>query len=197
MRDKYGVEHDQYCYPDSDVLVNLLDIQDPQELAEAESEFSAERYRTYESRQLSLADFSFEHLQHLHHHLFQDLYEWAGQVREVDISKGSTRFCTCSRIQPEATKLFALIPNLAGLNNENDLITKVADLYCEMNILHPFREGNGRVQRFFFEELLFTLGYELRWPQISKETWIDANIAGYDLNLEPLKAIFSQAISKP
>lgn len=197
MRDKYGVEHDQYCYPDSDVLVNLLDIQDPQELAEAESEFSAERYRTYESRQLSLADFSFEHLQHLHHHLFQDLYEWAGQVREVDISKGSTRFCTCSRIQPEATKLFALIPNLAGLNNENDLITKVADLYCEMNILHPFREGNGRVQRFFFEELLFTLGYELRWPQISKETWIDANIAGYDLNLAPLKAIFSQAISKP
>ena len=197
MRDKYSVEHDQYCYPDSDVLVNLLDIQDPQELAEAESEFSAERYRTYESRHLSLADFSFEHLQHLHHHLFQDLYEWAGQVREVDISKGSTRFCTCSRIQPEATKLFALIPNLAGLNNENDLITKVADLYCEMNILHPFREGNGRVQRFFFEELLFTLGYELRWPQISKETWIDANIAGYDLNLAPLKAIFSQAISKP
>jgi cell filamentation protein len=63
-----------------------------------------------------------------------------------------------------------------------------------MNNLHPFREGNGRVQRFFFDEPLFTLGYELRWPQISKETWIDANIAGYALNLEPLKAIFSQAI---
>lgn len=194
MRDKYGVEHDSYCYPDSDVLVNLLNITDPLELAEAEAEFTAERYRTYESRQLSPADFSFEHLQHLHHHLFQDLYEWAGKPREVDISKGTTRFCTCSRIQPEATKLFANIPALTNLKSEHDLITRVADLYCEMNILHPFREGNGRVQRFFFEELLFTLGYELRWPPITKEAWIDANIAGYDLNLEPLKGIFYQAI---
>lgn len=196
MRDKYGVTHDSYCYPDSDVLVNLLNIRDADELAEAEAGFTAERYRTYESHKLSLTDFSFEHLQHLHHHLFQDLYEWAGKPRDVDISKGTTRFCTCSRIQPEAKKLFATIPALINLNNQHDLVAQVADLYCEMNILHPFREGNGRVQRFFFEELLFTLGYELRWPTISKETWIDANIAGYDLNLEPLKTIFSQAVIK-
>ena len=194
MRDKYGVEHDSYCYPGSDVLVNLLNIRDPDELAEAEAEFTAERYRTYEARQLSPTDFSFEHLQHLHHHLFQDLYEWAGKPRDVDISKGTTRFCTCSRIQPEAKKLFSTIPARAGSNNKHDLIAKVADLYCEMNILHPFREGNGRVQRLFFEELLFTLGYELRWPEISKEAWLDANIAGYDLNLEPLKTIFYQAV---
>jgi fido (protein-threonine AMPylation protein) len=82
MRDKYGVDHDSYCYSGSDVLINLLNIKDPHELAEAETEFTAERYRTYESRQLSPQDFSFEHLQHLHHHLFQDLYEWAGKVRE-------------------------------------------------------------------------------------------------------------------
>lgn len=196
MCDKYGVTHDSYCYPDSDVLVNLLNIRDADELAEAEAGFTAERYRTYESRQLSLTDFSFEHLQHLHHHLFQDLYEWAGKPRDVDISKGATRFCTCSRIQPEAKKLFATIPALITLNSQHDLVAQVADLYCEMNILHPFREGNGRVQRFFFEELLFTLGYELSWPPISKETWLDANIAGYDLNLEPLKTIFSQAVIK-
>ena len=196
MRDKYGVEHDSYCYPGSNVLVNLLNIRDADELAEAETEFTAERYRTYEAQQLSLADFSFEHLQHLHHHLFQDLYKWAGQPRKVDISKGTTRFCTCSRIRPEANKLFSSIPALIDLNNAQDLVAKVADLYCEMNILHPFREGNGRVQRFFFEELLFTLGYEITWPPIAKDTWIDANIAGYDLNLEPLKAIFSQAVIK-
>lgn len=196
MRDKYGVAHDSYCYPGSDVLVNLLNIRDPDELAEAEAEFTAERYRTYEALQLSPTDFSFEHLQHLHHHLFQDLYEWAGKPRVIDISKGTTRFCTCSRIQPEAKKLFSTIPALINLNNQHDLVTQVADLYCEMNILHPFREGNGRVQRFFFEELLFALGYELRWPPISKEKWVDANIAGYDLNLEPLKTIFSRALIK-
>ena len=76
MRDKYGVESDSYCYSGSDVLINLLNIKNPHELAEAETEFTAERYRSYESRQLSPQDFSFEHLQHLHHHIFQDLYEW-------------------------------------------------------------------------------------------------------------------------
>lgn len=60
-----------------------------------------------------------------------------------------------------------------------------------MNILHPFREGNGRVLRFFFEELLFTLGYDVTWPNISQQDWIDANIAGVNLNLEFLKVIFS------
>ena len=52
MRDKYGVAHDKYCYPDSDVLVNLLDIRDADALDEAEAEFTAERYRTYESSPL-------------------------------------------------------------------------------------------------------------------------------------------------
>jgi len=196
MRDKYGVAHDKYCYPDSDVLVNLLDIRDSDELAEAEAEFSAERYRTYEPSQLSLSDFSFTHLQHLHHHLFQDLYEWAGRLRDVDISKGSTRFCTFMRIEPEATKLFRTVPALANCRDDNELIDLVADLFCEMNLLHPFREGNGRVQRFFFEELLFALGYNVTWPKISRQEWIDANIAGVHLNLEPLKVIFSQAITK-
>lgn len=106
MRDKYGVAQDKYCYPDSDVLINLLDIQDAGLLAEAEAEFTAERYRTYQASHLALIDFNLAHLQQLHHHLFQDIYEWAGELRDVDIAKGETRFCTWSRIAPEADKLF-------------------------------------------------------------------------------------------
>jgi cell filamentation protein len=124
------------------------------------------------------------------------LYEWAGTIRDVDISKGDTRFCTWTRIEPEAKKLFQTIPALAHHENYDELIEKVSDLFCEMNILHPFREGNGRVLRFFFEELLFTLGYDVTWPNISQQDWIDANIAGVNLNLESLKIIFSQAISE-
>ncbi|MBE0472127.1 MAG: putative adenosine monophosphate-protein transferase Fic [Methyloprofundus sp.] len=196
MLDKYGVGHDSYCYPDSNVLVNLLNIKEADALAEAEAELTAARYETYESLKLSPVDFSFEHLQHLHNHLFQDVYEWAGKLREVNISKGKTRFCTWSRIQPEARKLFAAIPELVTISREAELLTKIADLYCEMNILHPFREGNGRVQRFFFEELLFTLGYDLKWPKIPKEEWINANIAGYETDLKPLESIFTQALTK-
>lgn len=75
MRDKYGVTQDKYCYPDSDVLVNLLNIRDANELADAEAEFTAHRYITYQSSIQALSDFSLDHLKHLHHHLFQDLYE--------------------------------------------------------------------------------------------------------------------------
>jgi cell filamentation protein len=133
--------------PNSDVLVNLLGIRDADALNEAEAEFTAERYRTFESSSLSFSEFSFEHLKHLHYHLFQDLYEWAGQTRDVDISKDNTRFCTWTRIEPEADKLFRTIPEIADCQEHDELIEKVAYLFCELNLLHPFREGNGRVLR--------------------------------------------------
>lgn len=196
MRDKYGVTQDKYCYPGTDVLINLLDIRDAERLANAEAEFTAHRYITYESSILDCSDFSFSHLKSLHYHLFQDLYDWAGTLRDVDISKGDTRFCTWTRIEPEANKLFRELPALADCKRHNDLIEKVSDLFCELNMLHPFREGNGRVLRFFFEELLFTLGYNVTWPQISPQEWIEANIAGVNLNLDLLKVIFSKAISE-
>ena len=81
------------------------------------------------------------------------------------------------------------------METQQALISKVADLFCEVNLLHPFREGNGRVQRFFFEELLFALGYDVSWPRISQKHWIDANIAGVNLDLSALEAIFAKAIS--
>ena len=196
MRDKYGVANDKYCYPNSDVLINVLDIRDQYLFDQAETEFTAERYRTYAPTNLTIFDFSFEHLKSLHHHLFQDLYDWAGQTRDVDISKGNTRFCTWTRIEPEAQKLFKAIPALAECHNNDDLTEQVADLFCELNLLHPFREGNGRVLRFFFEEMLYTIGYDVTWPKISQQDWIDANIAGVNLNLDLLKVIFTQTISK-
>ncbi len=196
MRDKYGVNQDPYCYPGTDVLINLLDIQNQEELSEAEAAFSAERYRTYRAQELSLENFNFEHLQQLHHHLFQDLFSWAGQIRTVDITKGSTRFCTYTRIPVESNKLISNIPQLSTIKETSELLENIADLFCELNLIHPFREGNGRTQRFFFEELMFVLGYEVTWPQISKEEWIEANVAGINMDLKPLKRIFSQAISK-
>jgi len=87
MRDKYGVAEDKYCYPGTDILINLLDIKDADLLAEAEVAFTAERYKTYTSNCTDINHFTFAHFKELHHHLFQDLYDWAGKVRDVDISK--------------------------------------------------------------------------------------------------------------
>ncbi|WP_286830194.1 MULTISPECIES: Fic/DOC family protein [unclassified Idiomarina] len=196
MRDKYGVAQDKYCYPETDVLTNLLDIRNADKLAEAEIEFTAERYRLYQSPRATIQQFTFEHLKKLHHHLFQDVYEWAGEVRDVDISKGETRFCTCTRIEPEAKKLFKNISQLENAQSHELFIEQIADLFCEINLLHPFREGNGRVQRFFFEEMLFALGYDVTWPLISRQEWVEANIAGVNLDLTLLKNIFNQAITE-
>lgn len=194
MRDKYGIGQDPYCYPNSDVLVNKLNIRDEDALAAAEIEFSTLRFKSYRSSALGIQDFTLEHLQHLHWHLFQDVYDWAGELRTIDISKGATRFCTASRIKAEAARLFRQIPILEKAKTHENFVREVADLYCEINLVHPFREGNGRAQRFFFEEMLFVLGYDVLWPDISQQEWIEANVAGVNLDLDPLIAIFSRAI---
>ncbi|MBD1387831.1 Fic family protein [Neiella sp. HB171785] len=196
MPDKYGVEQDHYCYQGSDVLINLLNITDPTELSEAEAAFSLARYEAYESQGLALEDFDLAHLQKLHHHLFQDLYTWAGNIRTVDISKGETRFCNCQLIEKNASKLLSQIPLLVNLTSTSEQIKLLAELFCELNVIHPFREGNGRAQRFFFEELAFTLGLSVIWPDISKEKWVEANVHGFYGNLKPLENIFSEAISE-
>ena len=147
--DKYGTSGDtRYCYANSNVLKNKLDIRDAQILEQAELELSdyASRLIEYEEPPYHL-----KYLQKIHYTLFSDLYDWAGKLRLVDISKGSTRFCTHSRIQIEANKLFAALHaenHYQGLE-QAQFIDKIADLYCELNVIHPFREGNGRAQRIF------------------------------------------------
>ncbi|CDH24551.1 Fic family protein [Xenorhabdus bovienii] len=61
-------------------------------------------------------------------------------------------------------------------------------------MIHPFREGNGRVQRLFFEHLVLSAGYELDWQDIDVTEWINANIDGVFVNYEPMKIIFKRII---
>ncbi|MDW6001940.1 Fic family protein [Vibrio mangrovi] len=142
-----------------------------------------------------------QYFRHLHWVLFQDVYEWAGKYRDIDISKGDSRFCHCSFIERELIQQLKRIPTLNQCVNRDAFIHLIADIFCEINIIHPFREGegegegNGRATRFFFEELVFVAGYELDWPEISKEKWIEANVHGYHGDLSLLESIFDMAIS--
>lgn len=195
MRDKYGVTQHSYCYSNSDVLRNELNILDHDSLEEAELAFTALRYNEYSSNIPSINTFNLTHFKKLHKQLFQDVYEWAGEIRIVDISKGFTQFCTCVRIEAEANKQFSRIPSLINIQSREALIKEIADIFCELNIVHPFREGNGRTQRFFFEELFFFLGMDVVWPDISKEEWVNANISGYNGELGSLTHILHDSIS--
>ncbi|WP_425628700.1 Fic family protein [Vibrio neptunius] len=87
------------------------------------------------------------------------------------------------------------MPQLRECSNRHEFIQLVADIFCKINIIHPFREGNGRATRFFFEELVFIAGYEINWPEISKEQWIEANEKGYHGDVSFLELIFDMAIS--
>lgn len=100
-------------------------------------------------------------------------------MRNVDISKGSTRFANVNRIEPEADKLFRQLAredHLAGPPRDR-FAARLAHYYCELDVIHPFRDGNGRAQRLMFEVISINAGFELRWAPIGRTEWLDANIA--------------------
>lgn len=195
MPDKYGVIQDHYCYPDSSVLINKLGITDQSVLDKAELEFTRYRVEQYEP---DFEDFSRVSLLRILFLLFQDIYSWAGEIRTVDISKGTTRFANVQFIEKAAIKLFDQLEQESFLTQlpENQFIEQLAHYYSELNVIHPFRDGNGRVQRLFFEGLAINAGYEIHWQAITTKEWLEANIAAYHGQLSPLIDLFKRAIVK-
>ncbi|NHZ60944.1 putative adenosine monophosphate-protein transferase Fic [Massilia genomosp. 1] len=195
MSDKYGTGTDtQYCYPNADVLINKLGITDGPGLEQAEIELTQARIEQYEP---NFDDISLAALRHIHFHLFQDIYGWAGHLRTVDISKGNTRFANVSRVEPEAEKLFRQLEQegyLAGLPRAQ-FAGRLAHYYCELNVIHPFRDGNGRAQRLLFEVISINAGYALRWEPIGRTEWGEANIAAYNCRLQSLTDLLDRALT--
>jgi cell filamentation protein len=143
MPDKYGTGGDtQYCYPGSDVLINKLGLTDNAALEEAEVELTQARIEHFEP---DFDNISLSALRGIHRYLFQDVYHWAGELRTVDISKGSTRFANASRVEPEADKLFRQLAQenyLVDLPREQFLV-RLAHYYCELNVVHPSGTAMG------------------------------------------------------
>ena len=194
MPDKYGIANDPACYPDSSVLINKLGIHDAEELDEVEKTLTESRAALFEP---DFTAFDLPSLQAIHYHLFQDFYAWAGELRTVDISKGNTRFCSAAYIETEANKLLKKMEKaqyLVGLPPAS-VVAQLADYYCELNVIHPFREGNGRTQRLFFELLAINAGYGLDWSLVGQDEWVQANIAGYIGDLQPLQTLFMRIIT--
>lgn len=194
MADKYGTGSDPYCYPDTEVLINKLDIRDDDKLSEAEKVITD---LSLDEIEFSSPPYDLEYFQNIHRQLFGDIYEWAGEIRTLDISKGDTRFCNCQFIEQESKKNF---DKLAQANyfihyDRNELIKAISDLYVEINVIHPFREGNGRAQRILFEHIITNTEFTLSLESIEQDEWIEANIAGYNGNYSPMETIFDRCIS--
>ena len=196
MTELYAAGVDRYCYPDSSVLRNKFDIRDAQLLADVESLYSQQRLAELYTDHPVAGRFGLTHLSRIHRFVFQDVYDWAGKLRTVRIYKGQTTFAYPEHIQSEADRIFSALHREKLLRDLPlpVLIERLAWYVGELNVLHPFREGNGRVLRAFLRELLFQQGLLLRFEKLDPEEWLQASIAAYVGDLLKMQALLSRII---
>ncbi|MBA8060995.1 putative adenosine monophosphate-protein transferase Fic [Citrobacter freundii] len=195
MSDKFGDGRDPYLYPGLNVMRNRLGVHQAQRLAQAAYELTALRAATIGLGPLKRG---LPHLCSIHRQLYQDIFDWAGHLREVDIYQGDTRFCHFAYIEKEGNALMQDLEDeswLVGLSADK-FIDRLAHYYCEINVLHPFRIGSGLAQRIFFEQLAVHAGYMLSWEGIPVEEWNQANQSGAMGDLSALRAIFRKVVSE-
>ena len=145
--------------------------------------------------------FNVDHLCEVHRHLFQDVYDWAGEFCLVDISRGSSRFANFSFIQEYLTKCLtqlSLEASLCGAEPEQ-FISRLAFYMGEINAVHPFREGNGRVQRVFCSQLALNAGYFIDFESVDQEQMYAVMVASFNGDASPLVALLNEitAIVEP
>lgn len=166
-----------YHYQDTEVYINKLNIKDPDILISIENDLT---YQRLSELYLSpvMGRFGVTHLQKIHRYIFQDLYLFAGKIRSETIRKGDTQFCDCRFIVNNLNILFSKLKAdkfFIGLGVE-DFADKSSSFLSELNIIHPFREGNGRSIREYFRCLALKSGYIIDWSLVDKDELLDAFI---------------------
>lgn len=189
---------EKYCYPGTNVLKNKLNIQNLDELHLAERDYSSVRQTELLMRGVT-GDFSFKHLCAIHRQLFQDVYAWAGKKRTVDISKG-TVFCLTQLIELQYDDLYEKLKNencLKDIMDKKQLSSRLAYYLGELNMIHPFREGNGRTQRIFIEQLCMGNGrYDIDFTEVTKEEMINASVASAKYGNEQLENLLYKCLQE-
>lgn len=180
--DVYTTVQSVYCYADSDVLKNKLRIRDKAELKRAEEEFTAVKQLVLLQTPLK-GRFTKAHLMRIHRFLFEDVYPFAGHIQRESISKGETMFYPPDLIDRELRRVLAAIhdENMLGETLVEKQICNLSRVMAELNIIHPFREGNGRSIRELIRCMALEYGLHLNWGNAERDTLIDAAVASvYD-----------------
>jgi len=170
------------------VITNKLGITDSPTLAREEERISKKSAaRLFEQNLLNnMSSGTWTTLQDIHKVLFQDIYDFAGELRTVNISKGNFRFVPVMYLS-EAVKTIESMPQ----NSFDEIVEK----YVEMNVAHPFREGNGRSMRLWLDHMLCAeLQKTIDWSQIDKEIYLSAMERSPVNDLE-IKAVLAEALT--
>lgn len=188
---------DPYVYSGSNVLINKFNIKNQEKLDDLELGCFVVALKNG----IPEGNFDLNHLKNIHKSLLGDLYPWAGEIRSVNIAKPSGTFCASNFIEPELNKLFNKLSKdnlLENIEDKNMFIEKFAYYLGEVNAIHPFREGNGRTTRVFFQELAVHNGYYLDFSKVSKNEYIHAAMTSHNLaDNYFLEKVLSKALVQP
>ncbi len=179
--DVYTTTQSIYCYPNSNVLKNKLNIRENELLKTAEEEITLIKQMELLKNPIK-GNFSKAHLMNIHKFIFEDIYSFAGKIRREQISKADTLFYPPNLIDRELDKVFAKIKekNMLKETDKEKVFDNLAYVMVELNIVHPFREGNGRSIREFIRLMAKRMGYDLNWGNADKEELLDASIMSVD-----------------
>ena len=185
---------DPYADPATGVLRNKLGLRSSAELEAAEREITHAALIFLRESPVP-ASYDLPHLCVVHHRIFGDIYDWAGQLRTVAIAKGSW-FCLPQYIESSAAEIFRSLHGegiLRGL--PRDAFTDRLTHYLgEVNAVHPFREGNGRAQRAFFEQLASDAGFILDWQHLDVDRNVAASAAIMGGDSAPMRKMLDELI---
>lgn len=192
--------HDPYLIsPDQNLLRNLVGAETFEQLATAESDLFHVRVLQLQDHDTVPPTRDADEIKGLHRHLFQDVYDWAGEYRTIDMRRGNgEHFAPWSHILYLVDNLALKLEEdrfLAGLSRA-DFVRKLTEYYDELNYIHPFREGNGRLQRTFWSRVAFYAGWVLDWRPIQGEELNETSRIARELGeLEPLHEALNKCVA--
>ena len=167
----------KYCYSDSEVLLNNYNVTDQETLDIIERRVSALMLTKIQMREIPKEQvlFSIDYICQLHKEIFEHVYSFAGKIRRENITKGNTPFCRPEFIIESLTNILKKIKkDIHKLKNKEDIVFFLAYYYAELNIIHPFREGNGRLMREYLRQIVvllkenYDLNYDLDFSNVDE-----------------------------
>lgn len=172
-----------YEYPGTRVLVNKFGVMDAERLSWLECRLSG--LRMVELMRAGVTgQFDAAHLKSINFALLQDVYDWAGQFRDVYLARGAHVFTQPGQIEVAVAEICSgarafLDGVCSGAVGRETLAGELAQVLVALNNIHPFREGNGRTQRLFISQMALRCGYILSFAGMTETQMRNASIAGY------------------
>lgn len=175
---RYDAADDPLCYPGTQVLRNKAGLTDQDDL----DQFEQLMFLTRAEETQPDGALDYAHYKAIHHHFFQDVYDWAGTARSIRIGKGGNWFCYPEFIEAEMQRIFAALAAEDFLTTASDRTTfaaRAAYFIAEINAVHPFREGNGRCQLALLNSLLDISGFNMDESKLDSSLFMAAMVGSF------------------